>query len=190
VAGAPGSGNDGARNRRPVVLAVGRLAPQKGFSTLLDALGQLYAASPVLVIAGDGPLRADLERHAGALALAVRFLGNRNDVPALLAVADVFVMPSLWEGQPLILQEALRAGRPIVVSRVGGIPDLTGEEAALLVPAGNTELLAEAVRRVLADPALAGRLSAAARLRAKSLPTEDDAVEDMLAQYQRLTCEP
>jgi glycosyltransferase involved in cell wall biosynthesis len=189
VAGAVGSGSASDGRLRPVVLAVGRLAPQKGFGTLLEALAQLdavFPAPPVLVIAGDGPLRADLERRAEALGVTVRFLGNRNDVPALLAVADVFAMPSVWEGQPLILQEALRAGRPIVASRVGGVPDLTGEEAALLVPPGDAAQLADAVHSVLSDRTLADRLSKAAGHRALSLPGEEDAVEAALAHYRRL----
>jgi glycosyltransferase involved in cell wall biosynthesis len=139
----------------------------------------------MLVIAGEGPLRADLERQAEALGPAVRFLGNRNDVPALLAIADVFVMPSLWEGQPLILQEALRAGRPIVATRVGGVPDLTGGEAALLVPPGNAGQLADAIRSLLGDPALAARLRKAAAERARSLPSEEDAVAAVLDEYSR-----
>jgi glycosyltransferase involved in cell wall biosynthesis len=107
-------------------------------------------------------------------------------VPALLAGADLVVVPSLWEGQPLIVQEALRAGRPLVASRVGGIPDLTGQDAAVLVPPGDAAALADAVLSVLDDPALAARLSAAARARAAALPTQDEAVEAALDLYRRL----
>jgi glycosyltransferase involved in cell wall biosynthesis len=92
----------------------------------------------------------------------------------------------VWEGQPLILQEALRAGVPVVATRVGGTPDLTGEDAALLVPAGDVERLADAVRAVLTGPALAARLRAAALERALSLPAEDDAVAAALAEYRRV----
>jgi glycosyltransferase involved in cell wall biosynthesis len=120
------------------------------------------------------------------LGRAVRFLGQRRDVAALLAAADVVVVPSLWEGQPLIVQEALRAGRPIVATRAGGIPDLTGEDAALLVRPGDPAELAAAVRRVLTDRALARRLTAAALERARSLPSENDAVEAALAVYRHL----
>ena len=116
----------------------------------------------------------------------MRFAGHRSDVPALLAAADVFVLPSVWEGQALILQEALRAGVPIVATRVGGNPDLAGGDAAILVPPGDAGALAEAVRAVLGDPALAARLRRAAADRARALPGEDEAVTAALAEYQRV----
>jgi glycosyltransferase involved in cell wall biosynthesis len=170
---------------RPVVLAVGRLAPQKGFGTLLDAASRWrdMTPGPVLVIVGEGPLEADLKSHAATLHLDARFAGQRDDVPALLAAAAVFVLPSVWEGQPLILQEALRAGVPVVATRVGGTPELTGEHAALLVPPGDPDRLAAAVRAVLADPALAARMRQAALDRARALPSPDDAVGSALAEY-------
>jgi glycosyltransferase involved in cell wall biosynthesis len=174
--------------KRPLVLAAGRLAPQKGFAGLLDAARRWQDLSPVplLAIAGEGPLAPALTSLAAPFGPAVRFLGQRGDVPALLAAADLFVVPSVWEGQPLVLQEALRAGRPIVATRAGGIPDLTGEDAALLVRPGDPDELAAAVRRVLTDGGLARRLSAAALERARTLPTENDAVEAALAVYRRL----
>jgi glycosyltransferase involved in cell wall biosynthesis len=172
---------------RPVVLAVGRLAPQKGLATLLAAaaLWRDLRPEPRLAIAGQGPLDARLRRQAAALGVTADFLGSRPDVPALLESAAVFVLPSVWEGQPLILQEALRAGVPVVATRVGGIPEITGEDAALLVPPGDPDRLAAAVRAVLADPALAARLRAAARHRARRLPGEDDAVSAALAEYRQ-----
>ena len=169
----------------PVVLAIGRLAAQKGFAVLLDAAvrWQDLQPEPSLVIVGDGPLAAELRYQAAALGLAATFTGQRSDVPALLAAADVFVLPSAWEGQALILQEALHAGVPIVATRVGGNPDLLGGDAALLVPPGDPRALADAVRSVLADPALAARLRQAALARASTLPAEDDAVTAALAEY-------
>ncbi len=173
---------------RPVVLAAGRLARQKGFDVLLEALGGLpgRGAAPLLVLAGDGPMAgqlASLSREAG---LDVRFLRQRADIPALLGAADVVVVPSRWDGQPLIVQEALRAGRPIVASRVGGIPDLTGEDGALLVRAGDPGLLASAIASVLGDPSLSGSLAEAALARARMLPAEDDAVSAAVTGYARL----
>ena len=173
---------------RPVVLAVGRLAPQKGFDVLLEAMAMLRdrEPAPLLVIAGEGPQAARLAARSRAVGSDVRFLGRRADIPALLAAADVVAVPSRWEGQPLIVQEALRAGRPLVASRVGGIPSLTGEDAALLVPPGDPGLLASAVRSVLDDRALASALGAAAVARARALPSEPDAVGAALAAYRRL----
>jgi glycosyltransferase involved in cell wall biosynthesis len=183
---------------RPVVLAVGRLAPQKGFGTLLDAAASWRdpEPSPVVMIAGDGPLAASLRARATALGVDVVFLGHRDDVPALLAAVSVFVLPSRWEGQPLVLQEALRAGTAIVATQVGGVPDLTsapdpmGGPAALLIPPGDPAALAAAVQAVLTDPALATRLRAAARARAAKLPTEAEAIEAALAAYATLAPGP
>ena len=173
---------------RPVVLAVGRLAPQKGFGTLLEAAARWrdIQPPPLLVIAGEGPLEAGLKAQAASLRLDARFPGQRDDVPALLAAAAVFVLPSVWEGQPLILQEALHAGVPVVATRVGGTAALTGEDAALLVPSGDAEALAGAVRAVLTDPGLAVRLRKAAADRAHALPTPDDAVAAALAEYDHV----
>ncbi len=176
-----------ATGGRPVVLAAGRLAAQKGFGTLLDAAGRLrdHEPQPLVLIAGAGPLHKELARRIDAERLPLRLLGPRDDVPALLAAADVFVLPSLWEGQPLILQEALRAGVPIVATRTGGIPDLTGEDAALLVRPADPQRLAAALSRVLAEPGLAARLAAAAAERARSLPDADAAVDAVLGDYRR-----
>ncbi len=172
---------------RPVVLAAG-LAAQKGFGTLLEAAAMWrdLRPEPLLVIAGEGPLEAALKSQAASLGLDTRFPGHRDDIPALLAAAAVFVLPSTWEGQPLILQEALRAGVPIVATRAGGTPLLTGEDAALLVPAGDPRQLADSVRSVLTDPALAARLRKAAVDRGNALPDEDDAVADAMAEYEFL----
>ena len=167
---------------RPVVLAAGRLARQKGFGVLLEAAAgwRDLDPAPLVVIAGDGPLAGELRARAAVLGLDALFLGRRDDVPALLAAAAVFVLPSRWEGQPLVLQEALRAGVPVVATRVGGVPCLTGEDAALLVPCGDAPALAAAVRSVLTGAPLAARLKAAAAVRAAALPSEADAVSAAL----------
>jgi len=161
---------------------------QKGFGTLLDAAARWaeLRPPPIVVIAGEGPLEAGLKSQAARLGLDARFPGHRDDVPALLAAAAVFVLPSVWEGQPLILQEALRAGVPVVATRAGGTPELTGEDAALLVPAGDAGRLAAAVRSVLTDDVLAARLRRAAAARGRALPDADDAVSAALSEYGRL----
>jgi glycosyltransferase involved in cell wall biosynthesis len=183
---ASGSGAPSAAGR-PVVLAVGRLAAQKDFGTLLEAAAhwQDVAPVPLLAIAGDGPLDGQLRAQAASLGVDAVFLGHRDDVADLLATAAVFVLPSRWEGQPLILQEALRTGAAIVATRVGGVPDLVGDDAAVLVPPGDAQALAAAVRTVLADVSLAGRLRAAAAGRGATLPTAAAAVAAALAAYAR-----
>jgi glycosyltransferase involved in cell wall biosynthesis len=168
-----------------MILAVGRLAAQKDFGTLLAAatLWRDLDPEPRVVIAGDGPLAADLRAQAASLGVDATFLGHSHDVQDLLAAATVFVLPSRWEGQPLILQEALRAGAAIVATRVGGIPGLVGDDAAVLVGPGDAQALAAAVRGVLADPPLAARLRRAAAARGAALPTPADAVAAALAAY-------
>lgn len=178
----------GAGATTPLVLAAGRLTAQKGLGTLLAAAGRWQHRDPVprLVIAGDGPLAAGLAARASSAGLAAVFLGWRTDVPALLAAADVLAVPSSWEGQPLLVQEALQAGVPIVASRVGGIPALTGSDGALLVPPGDPAALAAAILRVLDEPGLAAALSKAALGRAAQLPGERSAVHAAIAEYRRL----
>jgi glycosyltransferase involved in cell wall biosynthesis len=173
---------------RPLVLAVGRLAAQKGFDVLLAAAAHWLELDPVPLVAitGDGPLAEELKARASALGVDAAFLGHRDDVAELLAAAAVFVLPSRWEGQPLIVQEALRAGAVIVATRVGGIPDLVGGDAALLFEPGDATALAAAVSAVLTDVPLATRLRAAAARRGAALPTEDDAVAAVLAAYAQV----
>jgi glycosyltransferase involved in cell wall biosynthesis len=179
---------------RPLILTVGRLADQKGLPTLLDASRgwARRAPQPLVAIVGNGPLEGMLRARIDAEDLPVRLLGRRGDVPALLAAADVTVVPSVWEGQPLIVQEILRTGRPLVATRVGGIPPMVGAGtgadtgAALLVPPGDPAALERAVNRVLDDPALAARLGAAAAERARALPGESDAVDQLAGIYLRL----
>jgi glycosyltransferase involved in cell wall biosynthesis len=170
---------------RPVVLAVGRLAAQKGFGALLEAAARWgdIQPPPQVVIVGEGPLEAELKDQAARLGVDAVFVGQRRDVAALLAAAAIFVLPSRWEGQPFVLQEALAAGVPVVATRVGGTPQVTGEDAALLVPLDDPAGLADAVRAVLTDPGLAARLRKAAADRAQALPTPAAAVASALAGY-------
>jgi glycosyltransferase involved in cell wall biosynthesis len=173
---------------RPLVFCAVRLAGQKGLPYLLDAAAGWGRRTPppLVAVAGAGPLEAELSARIEAEGLPVRLLGQRPDAEALMAAADVLVLPSVWEGQPLVLHEMLRSGRPIVATRVGGVPVMTGEDAALLVPAKDPEALREAVERVLDDPDLAAGLGTAAARRAAELPGERDAVAQIAGLYRRL----
>lgn len=173
---------------RPVVLAVARLAPQKGLDVLIDAAAQWRDRDPQprMVIAGDGPLASDLRTRASQAGADVALLGGRDDVPALLAAADVVVVPSRWEARALVIQEAMRSGRPIVATRVGGTAELTGADGALLVPPDDAAALARAVTAVLDDAALAASLGQAAKARSAAFPSQQDAVQKALVSYARL----
>jgi len=149
-----------------IVFTPARLHEQKGHTFLLAAAVEVPDAT--FVLAGDGPLRAQLEAQARELGVAQRclFLGHRSDVPALLAAADLFVLPSLYEGLPVSVLEAMAARRPIVATAIGGTDEaVTHDSGGLLVPPRDAAALASAIRRVREDPALAGRLAAAARER-------------------------
>ncbi|MFF0311716.1 glycosyltransferase family 4 protein [Streptosporangium sp. NPDC004379] len=141
---------------------------------------------PVFLVAGEGPLRGPLRERIEREGLPVRLLGDRGDVADLLAVARALLVPSRWEGQPLTVQEALRAGVPVVATAVGGLPDMVGE-AGLLVPYGDAGAMREAVARVLADDGLTRDLGRAAALRGRALPGRREAVEAALAVYRALS---
>ena len=120
---------------------------------------------------GDGPERARLTALVSTRALipSFSFLGHRNDVAARLGRADIFVLPSRSEAFPNAVLEAMAAGLPIVASAVGGIPELIDDNSnGLLVPAGDSEALAERLCRLMADEPLAARLGAAARAKAEA----------------------
>jgi glycosyltransferase involved in cell wall biosynthesis len=168
-----------------LVLAVGRLVEQKNHALAVRALADVPDA--VLAIAGTGPLLADLERLAreSGVAERVRFLGLRPDARALMGAADVVVMPSRWEGLPLSALEALASGTPLVATDVRGLRELvTDGENALLVPE-EPEALAAALRRVLDDPELAGRLAAAGK-EVEGAGSDQRLVERFLELYERL----
>ncbi|MCG5215080.1 glycosyltransferase family 4 protein [Streptosporangium soli] len=168
---------------RPVLLTIARLAQQKGLETLLDVAAG-FPGGPLFVVAGGGPLRAELGERIDRDGLPVRLLGDRDDVPDLLAAAHAVLVPSRWEGQPLSVHEALRAGRPVVATAVGGIPAMVGD-AGLLVPYGDVAAMRTAVARVLDDPGLARSLAEAAVRRAGELPDEEQALSAALAVYRR-----
>lgn len=151
-----------------VLLSVGRLRYQKAHSVLLRAFPSVLAQFPHtrMLIAGDGPLRAELESEAVALHIAdrVKFLGVRHDIPILLSMADLFVFPSRFEGMPNAVLEAMSHGLPVIATAVQGVDEVVRDAYnGLLVPLEDSEALSDAILRLLGDAAERRRLGAAAR---------------------------
>ena len=174
----------------PLVLSVGRVERVKGFDDMITAFRAVASQQPqaVLAIAGDGSLRETLELQARRAGLEgrVRLLGERSDVPTLLAAADLFVMSSHSEGLPFALLEAMAAGLPIVATRVGDIPRALGTAGAL-VPPGDPAELAAAMTRALVSNDWRVEQSAQLSLRALSEYSEERWATDMMRVYRTVT---
>jgi sugar transferase (PEP-CTERM/EpsH1 system associated) len=177
----------GVRDDALTVGTIGRLDPVKDQLGLLEAFAQLRHRYPtaILVVVGDGPLRGVLETRAQRPDLAgrVKLLGERHDVPRLLRAFDLFVLPSLAEGLPNTLLEAIAAGLPLVATRVGGNPEVVVDGAnGRVVPPGDPHALADAIGRYLDDPVLRTLHGKASRERAVqhfSLPQMTAAYGDL-----------
>jgi len=169
-----------------VVLTVGRLAPQKNLSMVLDIAAALRGDRRFrFVVAGEGPLRNELAARINADRSPVQLVGRQEDVAALLGAADLALLTSTWEARALVAQEALRAGLPLVSTRVGGIEELVGD-AARLVELGDVAAAVAGLRALAADPAARHRLAEAGRRRAQTWPDEDGVVDDLLLAYAQL----
>lgn len=170
--------------RAPVITFVGRLAPPKDPLAFLQACQMLPGNFRVLVV-GEGELRNSVREYVkrNGLASKLVLLGEREDVPEILAASDIFVLPSDWEGLPLTIIEAMMAGLPIAATRVGGVPELVEDGVTgYLVPPQNSHALGEAIGKLLADPALrqhmgkAGRKHAVERFSLNQMLTRTEAV--------------
>jgi glycosyltransferase involved in cell wall biosynthesis len=179
----------------PVVGSVARLSDEKGLDHFLGAARVVAARRPdvTFLIVGDGPLRGALESLARELGIEQRvvFAGHRKDVPLLQSMMDIQTFASLWEGAPLTLFEAMAMGRAIVSTNAGGLGEiLGGSDAALTVPPGSADALAEAMTRVLEDASLAAQLSTSAKAMSHqfdiaSTVRQLEALYDELAQRSR-----
>jgi glycosyltransferase involved in cell wall biosynthesis len=166
-----------------IVAIVGRLVSDKGHGVAFDAFSRILAEDPdcCLLVVGTGGLRDELERQARSLGAAVRFLGHRDDIPAVLDAAEVTMVTSFREGMPHVILESMVAGTPVVATRAAGIPELIeNERDGLIVPMHDPRGTAQAALRILRDRELAHRLAANAgrRVRAEfSLDLMIDRVE-------------
>jgi len=179
----------GLDEHRPLVAVVGRLSPEKGQAYFLDAMVEVTRAFPGVqgLIVGEGPddrrLRAKaVSRH---LSNVVHFAGYRRDLHRIYPAIDLLVLPSLSEGLPNVALEAMVYGRPIIGTRVGGIPEAVSDGlCGLVVPPANVPALAEAIMRLLFDPALRGAMGEAARQRVQrrfSVPVRTKRILSMYA---------
>lgn len=155
----------------PVCLILARLHEEKGHRYLFAAIPEVLrrAGATTFLLAGDGPHRRELESAVRERGLegVVRFLGRRDDVPALIDLASVVVLPSLAESFGFVLLEAMSLGKPVVASEIGGIPEVVSDgETGLLVPSADPHALADAIARVLLNPEVASTLGRAGRARA------------------------
>lgn len=195
--GVPARPGDRGRGRREVgadagdllVVAVGSLIPRKNHEILIRSLAELDASGTpapwLLAIAGTGPEHARLENVSRELGVQdrVHLLGPRDDIPDLLAAADVFAMPSNWEGLPLALLEAMLAGKAIVATGVAGVPEAIEDGIeGLLVPPQDQARLTEALRILFLDERRRGKLGEAALRRAQL----EFSIESMTDAYERL----
>lgn len=163
----------------PCVLTIARLAPQKGLDLLLEAatLIKQRGINFTWLVAGDGPLKAQLNQQITAADLPVKLLGRREDIGALLAQADVVVQTSYWEGQPLTLREAMQAGCAIVATDVGGSAYTLAGCGQLVEPQAGP--IADAVVAVISDPKRRETLEAASRAAVAKIPGETQLREQL-----------
>lgn len=176
---------------QPAVLTVARFTGQKGYDVLLRAAHRVLESRPDTRFfwVGEGPLLEEVRAtvQASGLRDSVRLLGARSDVPDLLQAADLFVLPSLFEGLPLALLEALRAGLPVVATAAPGTAEVFEEdEAAELVRPGSSDCMAYAILRVLNDPDLADELADRGQRLARRSFDARRMGEETLAVYRRL----
>lgn len=172
-------------------VCVAGLRPQKNPALLLEAFHRALASDPRahLLFAGTGTLKSKLERQMSALGLQerVHLLGQRSDIPEILNAADVFVLSSDYEGNPLAVLEAMAAGKPMISTAVGGVPELVEGGCGLLVPPRDAQALSKAMRYMLESPEARmsmGEASARRALERFDLRIMTEAYEDV---YRKLT---
>jgi glycosyltransferase involved in cell wall biosynthesis len=173
----------------PIWIAVGRFSAEKGFPDLIRALALLREQPWTLLLIGDGPDRDALREQASAAGVLdrIQWIGHVKDVRPYYAMADFLVMPSISEGSPNVLLEAMAAQLPVVATRVGGVPEIvTDRETALLVPKATPAELARAMREMMDSPALAEKLQSTARQLIETRFSPQQRVATLMEIYRSL----
>ena len=174
-----------------VIAVLAILKEEKGHRYLLEAMRSVtsrYGDVHVLLI-GSGPLRDELQKYVEHLNMEdkVHFLGNRRDVPELLAASDLFVLPSLWEGLSMALLEAMASAKPIVATAVSGTTQvLVAKETGLIVPPRNSSELSKAIVQLLSNPEQAQKMGQTAKRRVETSYSAHKQAEKYLVLYNSL----
>jgi glycosyltransferase involved in cell wall biosynthesis len=181
----------GMTNGDLYLLSVGRLVYQKGHEFLIHAMPNVLRQYPSMKvgICGEGVLRSQLEEQISKLDLSdsVKLLGQWDDVSQFLALTDIFVLPSRWEGLPIALLEAMSVGLPVIATRVEGVEDVVEDQVhGLLVPVEDSEALAKAILQLINDPKQRNEMGMAASLRVKQLYTVNHMCEEYLKIIKKL----
>jgi glycosyltransferase involved in cell wall biosynthesis len=182
-----------ATSESTVIGSVGRLVKQKGYDYLLRAVPGILRKFPntAFIVVGEGPERPQLEALAEELGIRgkVNFIGERRDMPDVYASFDIFVLPSIDEGMPIALIEALASGRPLIATRVAAVPKLIiHEKTGILVEPKDSQALEEAVCRLLGDRTLQNRLGECGRAWAAEHYSAERMAETYLQMYQEIRC--
>ncbi|MGC9399873.1 MAG: glycosyltransferase [Anaerolineae bacterium] len=174
-----------------IILTVARLHPQKGHKYLIEAIPHILRDFPQarFLFVGEGELAEELKAQVRGADLEkyVRFLGVRQDVPQLLAISDLFVLPSLWEGLPNSVLEAMAAGVPVVATHVDGTPEIIGDgDTGILIPPADPAALEQAIRRLLKDESLQASIAKAAKKHVERKFSRDANTIAFIDLYQSL----
>ena len=173
-------------NQRPTIVCVARFAAPKQHLLLIDALGRMKDRLWVLTLVGDGPELAKVIREVklAGLESRVQFLGARDDIPEILSWCDIFVLPSLYEGLPISIIEAMRAGLPVIASNVGGVSELVNSETGILVESEGKPSLEEALFALIEDGECRQQLGSAGRKVFECSFRSDEMVSRYMKIYQ------
>ncbi|WP_420794783.1 glycosyltransferase family 4 protein [Desulforamulus reducens] len=175
-----------------IIGTIARLAPQKGVSYLLKAASHLKEYNVTFLVVGDGPLRQELEQEVSERGLQNRviFAGKRDNIPEILSILDIFVLPSVTEGLPLTILEAMAASKPVVATRVGGVPEAIVEgKTGLVVSPKDPEALAVALAGLLGERDRLNRMGQNGQKHASEKFTVNLMVEKTMDLYKQLLLE-